>query len=163
MAKRPGPVPAKTANRAREKFLEVLAESCNVSEAARAAGVNRSTPYDWRAADPEFAAAWEVAEQVAFDRLEREAWRRAVDGVDKPVTFQGVITDTYKEYSDRMLEILLKGHRPEKYVEKLRAELTGKDGGAIQIDQVQRDADAFKSAIAGLASRAAETGGDSEA
>jgi hypothetical protein len=112
-------------DRARETFLEVLAASCNVSEAARKAGMSRRAAYDWREADETFAAAWDDAEQEAADKLEREAWRRAVEGTDKPVTFQGVITATYKEYSDRMLEILLKGHRPEKYAERSKVEHSG--------------------------------------
>ena len=112
-------------DRAREKFLAVLRETCNVSEAARAAAIGRRTAYEWRDADETFAADWDDAEQEAADKLEREAWRRAVEGVDKPVTHQGVITATYKEYSDRMLEILLKGHRPEKFTDRLKAEHSG--------------------------------------
>ena len=41
-------------------------------------------------------------------------------------------------------------------------EHTGKDGGAIQIEQVSADADAFTRAIAGLASREAEGSGAGE-
>lgn len=122
---------ADVTDRARAKFIEVLRHSCNVSEASRTAGIERNTAYRWRDADPAFAALWAEAEEYAADRLEAEAWRRAVDGTDKPVIHQGVITDTYKEYSDRMLEILLKGHRPERYVDKLRAELSGPGGAAI--------------------------------
>lgn len=96
-------------NRARETFLKVLAEQCNVSEAARAAGIGRRTAYDWREADPEFTAAWDEAEQEAVDKLEKTAWERAT-GTDK---------------SDRMLEILLKAHRPEKFVDRIKAEHTG--------------------------------------
>lgn len=119
-------------DRARELFISTLRESCNVSEAARMSGMSRRAAYDWREADSAFAQEWDEAEQEAADKLEREAWRRAVDGTDKPVTFQGVITATYKEYSDRMLEILLKAHRPEKFVEKVRNEHTGANGGPIQ-------------------------------
>jgi hypothetical protein len=107
-------------DRARERFIATLADSCNVSEACRAAGIGRTTAYEWKGEDASFAAAWEQAEQEAADKLEREAWRRAVEGTDKPVTFQGRVCDTYKEYSDRMLEILLKAHRPEKFIERQR-------------------------------------------
>lgn len=41
-------------------------------------------------------------------------------------------------------------------------EHTGKDGGAIQIEQVSADADAFTRSIAGLASRGTEGSGASE-
>jgi hypothetical protein len=107
-------------DRAREKFLNVLAEFCNVSEACRASGIGRTTAYEWKASDAAFSAAWDQAEQEAADKLEREAWRRAVEGVDTPVTFHGEICDTYKTYSDRMLELLLKAHRPTKFIERQR-------------------------------------------
>ncbi len=113
-------------DRAREKFLAVLRESCNVSEAARAAAIGRRTAYEWRDADQKFAAEWAEAEQEAIDKLEREAWRRAVEGVDKPIIHQGAITGTYKEYSDKMLEILLKGHRPDRYTDRSKIEHSGK-------------------------------------
>lgn len=87
-------------DRARAKFLAVLEETCNVSEAARAAGIGRTSAYEWREADPSFAADWDEAEEVAADKLEQVARERAIDG------------------SDRMLEILLKAHRPEKFVER---------------------------------------------
>jgi hypothetical protein len=117
--------------KARETFLKTLGETCNVSEACRRAGIGRASAYDWRDDDQGFAAAWAEAEQEAADRLEREAWRRGVDGIDKPITYQGKVTDTYREYSDRMLELLLKAHRPDKYVE--RREVTGKDGAPITV------------------------------
>lgn len=103
----------KRTDRARETFIETLAKTCNVSASCRAAGIGRTAAYDWRAQDAAFAAEWDDAEKQAADALRQEAWRRGVEGVDKPVTFQGRITDTYKDYSDRMLEILLKGHCPE--------------------------------------------------
>ena len=112
-------------DRAREKFISTLAEFCNVSEAARAAGIARSTAYAWRESEPAFAALWDEAEQAAADRLEREAWRRAVEGTDKPIYYQGDEVGTVKEYSDRLLEILLKGHRPEKFVDRIKAEHSG--------------------------------------
>jgi hypothetical protein len=33
--------------------------------------------------------AWAEAEEIAADRLEAEAWRRAVDGVSEPVIQHG--------------------------------------------------------------------------
>lgn len=52
-------------DRARETFLAVLRDTCNVSEAARAAGMGRRTAYDWRDADPTFSAEWDEAEEEA--------------------------------------------------------------------------------------------------
>lgn len=102
--------------RAREIFIQQLRETCNVSHAARCAGIGRRTAYDWRDADADFAAEWDNAEQEAVDALELVARERAIDG------------------SDRMMEILLKAHRPEKYVERFKTEIGGPDGGPIRID-----------------------------
>lgn len=89
------------------EFLEVLRPTRNVTAAARSVGIARHTAYVHRA-DSVFSMAWDETEQEAQDGLESEAWRRGVEGVDKPVTHQGKITATYKEYSDRMLELLLR-------------------------------------------------------
>lgn len=102
-------------DRARATFLETLRATCNVSEGARQAGVGRRTVYDWRDADPEFAAAWDEAEAEAVDNLEGVVYRRAMEGE-----------------SDRLAEILLKAHRPEKYVDRVRSEVTGRDGGPVE-------------------------------
>jgi AcrR family transcriptional regulator len=91
---------AKSTNRARETFLAELRATGNISHSARCAGVDRKTVYNWRDKDAEFAEAWEDAEETAIDQLEKVARDRAIDS------------------SDRMLEILLKAHRPEKYVER---------------------------------------------
>lgn len=111
--------------RARDRFISVLAEFCNVSEAARAAGISRTAAYDWRQDDPDFAALWDEAESVAVDKLEREAWRRAVEGYEEPVFYLGEQKGTVRKYSDRLIEILLKGHRPEKFVDRIKAEHSG--------------------------------------
>jgi hypothetical protein len=140
---------------AREKtFFDVLRQTCNVTEAARAAGVGRRTAYEWREADAAFASAWDEAEQEAADALEREAWRRGVEGTDKPVTYQGEITATYKEYSDRMLEMLLKAHRPEKFKDRVANEHSGLDGKPIQHElNVEELTQSIKSKLDRIAER----------
>ena len=57
------------------------------ARAATAAGVGRSTAYLWRQEDPEFAAKWDEAVAEGIDRLESEAYRRAVAGSDKLLIF----------------------------------------------------------------------------
>lgn len=121
----------KLTDRTREKFLEVLRATCNVSEAARAVGISRTAAYE-RRADAQFALAWDEAEQEAADRLEREAWRRAAEGTKKPIVYKGKITGHYVEYSDRMLELLLKAHRPDKFRERVSTEVSGPKGDPIK-------------------------------
>ena len=126
-----------------------------MSKAAGEAGISRCTPYDYREKHPEFAIAWAEAEATACDALELEARRRAHDGTDKPVIYKGELMGvwidpttgaivnrdtanaqqiplTVKEYSDTLLIFLLKAHRPDKFRDNSKVELTGKDGGAIE-------------------------------
>jgi hypothetical protein len=112
------------------KFLATLAETGNVRASSEAAGIDRKTAYEWREQDETFKALWKEALDNAIDLLEEEAWRRGYHGVDKPIVYKGKVTSTYKEYSDRMLEILLKAHR-KKFRDK--TEITGEDGGPISV------------------------------
>ncbi len=88
-------------DRAREAFLGALRTTCNVSAACRSADISRTAAYAWRREDEAFALEWEDAEGEAIDQLEGVAYERAIGG-----------------QSDRLMEILLKGHRPERYVER---------------------------------------------
>ena len=54
-----------------------------------------------------------LAEQDYLEKLEAEIDRRAIDGIDHPVIHQGVITDTYKQYSDNLLMFKTKRVDPE--------------------------------------------------
>lgn len=112
-------------DRKRDVFLATLAQAGNVSQACRTAGIGYTTVYKWREEDHDFAAAWEVALKQAIDRLEGEAWRRAVEGVEKPVYQQGVMVGTVTEHSDRLMEVLLKAHGGDKYRDKVKADLSG--------------------------------------
>ena len=99
------------------KFLAEMRKTGNVTHSAAAAGVERSTVYRERDADPDFAEQWGDAVEQAADNLEMEARRRAVEGVEKPIFYKGERCDggEVREYSDRLLELLLKGNRPAKY------------------------------------------------
>jgi hypothetical protein len=115
----------------RARVIELYVITGRVDEACRLAGVDRSAHYDWLRDDPGYAAKFLAAEPQAAQTLIDEATRRAVEGVDKPVTVAGKAVKV-REYSDRLLEFLIKGRRPEIYGDRFKAELTGKDGDAIQ-------------------------------
>ncbi len=95
-----------------------------ITHAATKAGINRKTHYNWLESDPEYAARFKEADEEATDNLEREARRRAVEGVDEPVFYQGDIVGHIRKMSDTLLIFLLKGAKPEKYRE--RFEHTGR-------------------------------------
>ncbi len=120
-----------------EPFLAALMQHGNVSRAARAAKISRMQLYRERAAAPDFAKAWRDAQQIGLDSLEDVANTRA------------------RKDSDTLLIFLLKAHRPEKYRETTRHELSGPAGKPIQIETFDYD-----TAIAKITTRSDE---DSEA
>ena len=108
-------------------FLKALAQTANISLAAKAAKINRCTPVRWRADknDALFQELYDQAIESACDLLEAEAQRRAVFGVEEPVYQGGELVGTIQRYSDTLLIFLLKGARPAKYRERYEINTTG--------------------------------------
>lgn len=106
-----------------DAFIEAFMETASVSGACRELGIQRSSAYRRRQADEAFALAWADADEAITDALEEEAYRRAVKGVEEPRTVAGKEV-AVKRFSDRLLEMMLKARRPEKYRE--RVEISGK-------------------------------------
>lgn len=105
-----------------QQFLQYLAETGNVSRSVKLIGSSAARVYTLRHNDPAFRQAWDEAEQIAADRLEEEAWRRAVEGFDEPVVSGGkLVRDEdgnaimVRRYSDVLLIRLLAAHRPQKF------------------------------------------------
>jgi hypothetical protein len=128
-----------------DRFFIALAERSNVSEACRASGVSVSTAYNHiaagKAASPKSKAAkwlkrFTEARVTAVDRLEAAAFIRAHDGVEEPRIGRiekdkdGPVAHV-RRYSDRLLEFLLKAHRPHIYHrDRVAAERSGPRGPA---------------------------------
>jgi hypothetical protein len=117
-----------------DAFLAHLAETGILSDAAAAAGVDRSNVWRRRQEDAEFAQAVEQALDMAADKLEAEARRRALEGVEEPVYQGGQQVGTRTVYSDSLLALLLKGRRKKVFAERI--EQTGADGGPVKTQQV---------------------------
>ncbi len=109
-------------------FLAAYAHLGLITRAARAAQIDRTTHFIWIKEDPDYAAAFEEARQIAHAALEDSAIQRARYGIDKPVFHQGKICGYVREYSDTLLIFALKGAMPDKYRERASFEHTGKDG-----------------------------------
>ena len=95
--------------RAKLVFLAAFATNGNVRQSCALAGIARSTITEWRT-DARFAACFETARAESVDRLEQEARRRAIEGIEKPVFYKGKPVGVIREYSDGLLQFLLKGH-----------------------------------------------------
>lgn len=95
----------------RPAFIADLRSNGIVSHAATAAGIDRQTAYNEYHRNKDFAATWEDAIEAATDSLENEAIRRARDGVEEPVFYQGEQVGKIKRYSDSLLMFLLRANR----------------------------------------------------
>ncbi len=95
------------------KFLEILSATCNVTLAARGAGIIRNTAYEHYKRLPDFAAAWDDAKEAAVEILEAEAWQRA------------------RKVSDTLIIFLLKAHKPAKYRERYEVESKVEHSGTV--------------------------------
>ncbi|MGC4396004.1 hypothetical protein [Hydrogenophaga sp. T2] len=81
-------------------FLSALSDGATIGEAAHEAGVDRTTVYHWKERDADFARAWDEALEEGTERLEREAVRRAMVGVEEPVIYQGQLTPVWETNPD---------------------------------------------------------------
>ena len=102
----------------RGRFLEALAESRNVTVAARAAGIARRAALALRSQDADFAEAWADAEEEATDLLEHAARKRALEGWEEPVHYHGQEIGRVRRFSEELMLLFLRAERPEKFGER---------------------------------------------
>jgi hypothetical protein len=112
-------------------FLRIYALTGRLGEAAKAAGVHRCTHYRRLASDPLYQKAFRDAEERAGQELQDEAVRRAMEGVKRPMMYQGMPVKLgrrilyHTQYSDMLLLALLKRFRPALYRDHVVSEHTG--------------------------------------
>lgn len=76
-------IPAKGWTKARRQlFLDTLAATCNVRRSIEAAGMTSSGAYQLRRRDPDFAALWNEALAIGYQRLEEALLERALGSVN---------------------------------------------------------------------------------
>ena len=140
------------------EFCDALRTGQSVSGACKAASIIRRTAYKWRDADPDFAKAWDHAIEDGTDALEDEARRRAFEGAEEPVFYQGKQVGTVRKYSDTLLIFLLKGRRPDKFKDRVA------HGGDTGVPPIKHDhnASALEYIEKQLAAIAARTRAHSE-
>lgn len=90
------------------KILHWVSQGYTPSGAASKVGISAIAVANWRARYPEFAVELAKAQEIGTDFLEDEARRRAVEGVDKPVFYQGHECGHVREFSDMLLAQMLR-------------------------------------------------------
>lgn len=141
----------------REEFMAELTQHGNVTRAARAVGITRVYAYQVKAEDAVFAEAWDNAIQEWADMLEGEADRRAFEGATKGIWYKGELVGEERLYSDTLLMFRLKALRPDLYKDRQATELTGKDGGPMEMKGGQLDDQQRAALIAEILERAGES------
>ena len=143
----------------RRAFLYAYLETMNKRMAARSLGIGEWTPHSvsWKQDEPFMLACTSIEEAIG-DSLEREAYRRGVEGVEEPTGwYKGVPGGYVKKFSDSLLLALLKAYRPDKYREKVevRGLLANLDMNKLPHEAIERIArgEPTLAVLADLASR----------
>ena len=144
------------------RFLGVLAETCNVSEACRRSKVPMTVVYRRRKMDSGFRAAWYEALGVAYSRLELMLLERAFNGTEKIVRRKDGTEERMREYSNQLGLQLLKMHRdtvldendelPPDDVTEIRARIVRK------LQRMKKRDEEQEAGVAGLRSAAPRAG-----
>lgn len=109
----------KITKKRRAVFLVVLLKTGSVTKSAKATEIGRSSWYDLRERDKEFAALWDDSDAEFMDTVEAVAFKRGMKGENKRLPYVEVKDDhketkfyTVNTKSDRLLELCLKSRHP---------------------------------------------------
>jgi hypothetical protein len=94
-----------------DQFLLELGMTCNVTASARVVRMSARSAYHRRAKHPSFRAAWAIAVNEGYERLELCLLERAIGGKRKPVWYLGKRVGSVRDYPDSVALGLLKHHR----------------------------------------------------
>ncbi|HEX7743034.1 MAG TPA: hypothetical protein VF442_11485 [Sphingobium sp.] len=133
----------------RRIFMETLAATCNVSESARAAGMNLSSAYYQKRHNPDFAREWRQALSIGYAELEALLLRQALFGSEQEEVMldaEGAVKSRkVKRGLPLMLAMrLLTAHKKEAAEARLAEETDRPDGEdavarlRVALDEVRR-------------------------
>jgi len=98
---------------AKNLFLEEVSRTGLLAKSAKVIGVNSRFIKKHLEDNQEFFEAYEEALLMYQESLQAEMHRRAVEGVEEDVYFQGVVCGQKRVYSDSLLTTLTKAKVPE--------------------------------------------------
>lgn len=107
------------------KYLEALEEFGLQQEACRKSGIAIQAIRDFRKESSEFQSLVDDAMDRFREKIEAEAYRRGVIGWDEPIIGgrnKDRVVATKRMFDSRLLEIMLKRHRPE-FRERVEADV----------------------------------------
>ena len=96
-------------------FLHHLGRTGSVTFAAARSGLHRTQLYKHRDRNAAFRNKWEAALNLGIDRLQDDAIRRALHGTERAVFREGKQVGAIRQYDNRLMQFLLRSHRPAIY------------------------------------------------
>jgi len=109
-----------------DAFIAAYAEEGTILGGCEVSGVPRRTVYNWKE-EPDFAAAMVKAEEAFAEKLEKEALWRATN------------RERATASSDKMLSMLLRANKPDKYVERFQVENRGDLSVVVSFDDDEEE------------------------
>ncbi len=110
-------------------LLACLGDGMSTTDACSLVGIDRDTMYAWIAKDPQFAADYTAAKERAADYYAEKVVAE-VDGVGNGASHERVAVAKLRNEAHKWMAKVLK---PKTYSEKAGVELTGKNGGPIDV------------------------------
>ena len=100
-----------------EAFLKALAASGCVSHACRVVGMSRESAYNLynRESAVSFRRGWEDALDCSLRLVEDGMFSRAIEGVARPIFYQGELVGEYRHFDNRLAMFLLRYRRRHRY------------------------------------------------
>lgn len=121
----------------RKEFLEILRQTGNFKFASASIGLDPSSVYRHIHKDDAFREEYKLIRDETIAQLEDEVYRRAYFGTEKPVFHKGEVVGSITEYSNDLAMFILKAARPDVYGNKTQMEVSGPDGGPVQISEAK--------------------------
>ena len=98
-------------------FLKVLASCGCVTHAARSVGMSRQSAHNLynRPSAHAFRRAYDAALDCSLRLVEDGLWSRAINGVARPIFYQGEQVGEWLHFDERLAMFLLRTRRPHRY------------------------------------------------
>jgi len=119
-------------------FLAAYARCGLIGLAAESAKLHRNAHARWLKGGEAYRKAFEDSRERAIEAMESEARRRAVEGVQEAVWYEGTKCGTRQRYSDPLLMFLLKAARPDTYAERAQVAMDVRHQIAEQFPELAR-------------------------
>lgn len=87
----------------KQEFLRAFSDIGYTTKSCRAVGISYEQFQDWLERDPEFKTVYNEIDQLHTESIREEIRRRAVDGVEQDIYYQGTVVGSKIVYSDILL------------------------------------------------------------